>query len=224
MNFENCLERLRKEYGKSNAEIEKILGLSNGYISKINENPGKLLLALSKEGISTDWFLTGNGEMFLPGQGMPLENDPKSGFKRIPVYSKSELPEESFIVPLLDQKLSAGSGSYLPEEDVVTALVHVPASLSRYGKNIKALAVDGDSMYPTLSRGDMVVCDTCGWSGEGIYALQMGGDGFVKRLTKRPGKIVIISDNPKYPPQEEPEESEDIHIIGRVHCAIKEME
>jgi phage repressor protein C with HTH and peptisase S24 domain len=70
----------------------------------------------------------------------------------------------------------------------------------------------------------MVVCDSCGWSGEGIYALRMSGAGFVKRITKRPGKLVIISDNPKYPPQEEPEESEDIEIIGRVHCAITKIE
>ena len=52
----------------------------------------------------------------------------------------------------------------------------------------------------------------------------MIGSDFVKRLTKRPGKIVIISDNPKYPPQEEPEESQDIQIIGRVHCAITKVE
>jgi phage repressor protein C with HTH and peptisase S24 domain len=52
----------------------------------------------------------------------------------------------------------------------------------------------------------------------------MSGAGFVKRLTKVPGKLIIISDNPKYPVREEPEESEDIQIIGRVHCAIKEME
>jgi len=225
MKFDDCLERLRKEHKKSNAEIEKMLGLSNGYISKVNDNPGKLMVALYENGISTDWFLTGKGDVYLPGQGTPLENDPKlGGFKRIPVYSKSELPEGSFIVPLLDQRLSAGSGSYLPESDEATALVHVPAYLSRFGKNIKALAVDGDSMYPTLSRGDMVVCDSCGWSGEGIYALRMSGTGFVKRLTKAPGKLVIISDNPKYPIREEPEESEDIQIIGRVHCAIKELD
>jgi phage repressor protein C with HTH and peptisase S24 domain len=70
----------------------------------------------------------------------------------------------------------------------------------------------------------MVVCDSGGWSGEGIYAVRMGGSGFVKRITKAPGKIVIISDNPKYPAREEPEESEDIKIIGRVHCAITKVE
>jgi phage repressor protein C with HTH and peptisase S24 domain len=70
----------------------------------------------------------------------------------------------------------------------------------------------------------MVVCDSGGWSGEGIYAVQMGGLGFVKRITKAPGKIIIISDNPKYPAQEESEESDDFKIIGRVHCAITKVE
>jgi hypothetical protein len=71
MNFENCIERLRKYYKYSNAEIEKFLGLSNGYISKIEKNPGKLLLALNEKGLSMDWFLTGKGSMFLPTTDSP---------------------------------------------------------------------------------------------------------------------------------------------------------
>jgi phage repressor protein C with HTH and peptisase S24 domain len=181
----------------------------------------------AKFSVNLSWFMYGTGEPFVSTsekQERFLKNLSKAGSKQISVYSETDLPEGSFVVPLLDQRLSAGGGSYLPEEDEIKALVHVPAYLSRFGKNIAALTVDGDSMYPTLSRGDMVVCDSCGWSGEGVYALKMSGEGFVKRLTRRPGKLVIISDNPKYPTQEEPEESEDIQIIGRVHCAIKEME
>jgi phage repressor protein C with HTH and peptisase S24 domain/DNA-binding XRE family transcriptional regulator len=140
------------------------------------------------------------------------------------LYNPSDLPEGSFVVPLLDQQLSAGPGATLPEGDDVKALVPVPSYLRQYGENIAALTVDGDSMDPTLHRGDMVVCDSCGWSGEGIYAIRMGGSGFVKRLTKAPGKVIIISDNPKYPPREELEGSEDFQVIGRVHCAIMKVE
>jgi len=142
------------------------------------------------------------------------------------VYTYADLKsnEKAFVIPLLNQKLSAGNGQELPQKDDTTALIPIPSHLAKYGKNLAALTVEGDSMYPTLERGDMVVCDSCGWSGEGIYALRMGGDGFVKRLTKAPGKLVIISDNPKYPPREEPEESQDYEIIGRVHLAIKNME
>jgi phage repressor protein C with HTH and peptisase S24 domain/DNA-binding XRE family transcriptional regulator len=140
------------------------------------------------------------------------------------VYHSSDLPEGSFVVPLLDQRLSAGPGAALPEADEAKALIPVPSYLSRYGKDLAALTVDGDSMEPSLHRGDMVVCDSQGWSGEGIYAIRMGSSGFVKRITKRPGKVVVLSDNPKYPPQEEPEESDDFAIIGRVHCAITKVE
>jgi len=145
--------------------------------------------------------------------------------KVIPIYSPNdiEINEKSFVIPLLDQKLSAGKGQELPDSDDVSVLIPVPSRLAKYGKNLAALTVEGDSMYPTLDRGDMVVCDSCGWSGEGVYALRMSGEGFVKRLSKAPGKIVIISDNPKYPVREEPEGSQDFEIIGRVHCAIKSM-
>jgi phage repressor protein C with HTH and peptisase S24 domain len=233
MNFQEGLERLRKYYKPTNAEIEKALGLSNGYISKIEKNPGKLLLALSEKGISTDWFLTGEGEKELSaglrkvGRGASVEPG-RAGVgslpRPIPYYKPGDLPEGSFVVPLLDQQLSAGAGAAVPEDDQPKALIAVPGYLRQYGENIAALAVDGDSMDPTLHRGDMVVCDSMGWSGEGIYAVRIGGSGFVKRLTKAPGKLVIISDNPKYPPREEPEGSQDFEIIGRVHCAIMRVE
>jgi phage repressor protein C with HTH and peptisase S24 domain len=179
-----------------------------------------LVKLASKYQVNLHWMLTGDGEKYVNEALFTTTN----GLKPLPVYQVSDLPEGAFIVPLLDQGLSAGPGAYLPEEDTVKALIRVPSYLSHYGDKIAALTVDGDSMYPTLHRGDMVVCDSLGWSGEGIYALRMNGAGFVKRITQRPGKYVIISDNPKYPTQEEPEESEDIEIIGRVHCAITRIE
>jgi phage repressor protein C with HTH and peptisase S24 domain/DNA-binding XRE family transcriptional regulator len=143
----------------------------------------------------------------------------------VPLYSEDDFADGGgFEVPLLHQKLSAGKGMQLPENDEADAFVRVPSHLKRYGKNLAALTVEGDSMYPTLDRGDLVICDSCGWSGEGVYALRMGGDGFVKRITRDPGKIIIISDNPKYPIREYKENIEDFEIIGRVHCAIKNLE
>jgi hypothetical protein len=151
---------------------------------------------------------------------------PGAHLGKVPVYSSADIEGNGkvFVVPLLDQRLSAGPGAALPEADEALALIPVPGYLRQYGENIAALTVDGDSMEPTLHRGDMVVCDSLGWSGEGIYAVRMGGSGLVKRLTKAPGKVVIISDNPKYPMREEPDGSEDFAIVGRVHCAIAKVE
>jgi phage repressor protein C with HTH and peptisase S24 domain len=219
--------------GKEFADSIDVLPQTVSDIERGKREPSKdvLLKLASKYQVNLHWMLTGEGEKYVNNKGIVTTNETTIAFpnkiKRgnpLPVYQESELPVGAFVVPLLDQRLSAGKGSFLPEKDEVRALIHVPAYLSHYGDKIAALTVDGDSMYPTLHRGDMVVCDSYGWSGEGIYALRMGGSGYVKRLTKKPGKIVIISDNPKYPFQEEPEESEDIEIIGRVHCAITKIE
>jgi transcriptional regulator with XRE-family HTH domain len=148
-----------------------------------------------------------------------------AGGHPVPLYSENDFADGGgFEVPLLHQKLSAGKGMQLPENDEADAFVRVPAHLKQYGKKLAALTVEGDSMYPTLDRGDLVICDSCGWSGEGVYALRMNGDGFVKRLTRDPGKIIVISDNPKYPIREYKDDIEDFEIIGRVHCAIKNLE
>ncbi|GAB6393548.1 MAG: helix-turn-helix domain-containing protein [Treponematales bacterium] len=143
----------------------------------------------------------------------------------VPLYTQDDFADgNGYEVPLLNQKLSAGKGVELPDKDEADAFVRVPARLKRYGKNLAALAVEGDSMYPTLDRGDLVVCDSCGWSGEGIYAIRMNGEGYVKRITHDPGKILLISDNPKYPIREYQEDIDGLEIIGRVHCAIKNLE
>ena len=69
MNFSKKIAELRDFFNLSNAGLEKKLSLSNGYISNIEkngtDNPGKLLVALSSIGISTDWFLADKGNMFV---------------------------------------------------------------------------------------------------------------------------------------------------------------
>ncbi|MDR1231136.1 MAG: helix-turn-helix domain-containing protein [Spirochaetaceae bacterium] len=63
------IEKIRTHFGTNHAGLEKILGLSNGYLGNIEkkgtDNPGKLLTALNEKGISADWFITGEGEMLL---------------------------------------------------------------------------------------------------------------------------------------------------------------
>ena len=214
---------IRREIGLNVKEFAESLGMEPTTVSSIESGkrePSKeVLLNLAiKYAISLNWIFTGIGTKNLV-EAVGTGTD-------IPIYNPTDIDKngKSFVIPLLDQKLSAGSGQELPDSDDVSVLIPVPSRLAKFGKNLAALTVDGDSMYPTLDRGDMVVCDSCGWSGEGVYALRMSGEGFVKRLSKAPGKIVIISDNPKYPIREEPEGSQDFEIIGRVHCAIKNME
>lgn len=45
------------------------------------------------------------------------------------------------MVPILDQKLSAGFGSDLPDNDTSNGLLSVPSYLSRYGTSVATLVV-----------------------------------------------------------------------------------
>jgi transcriptional regulator with XRE-family HTH domain len=220
-NFSDIFSKFRLKSGKSQREFAEMLGIPQttwaGYEQGKSEPKLGTLLALAEMG----YTIEGLG---VNGHSKRTATLSKHPGNPIPIYQSTELPVGSFEVPLLDQRLSAGQGVALPEKDETRALIRAPAYLARYGENIAALTVDGDSMEPTLHRGDTVVCDACGWSGEGIYAVWIGGFGFVKRITKAPGKVVIISDNPKYPAREEPEGSEDFSLIGRVHCAITKVD
>lgn len=76
----------------------------------------------------------------------------------------------------------------------------------------------GDSMEPTLMRGDLVMVDTSQTRinlSDQIWALTYGDAGMIKRL--RPlahGRILILSDNQNVPSFEV--DYEDIHVVGKV--------
>ena len=134
-------------------------------------------------------------------------------------------PDKTLLVPVLDQRLSAGTGQYVPDADEILEYVAVPAAMKKYGNNVCALRVSGDSMEPTLHSGEAVICDGNGYDGsEGIYALRLRGSGFVKRLQTDGKRIKIISDNPKYAVMEENAESDDIAIIGKIRYTVRRME
>ena len=59
--------------------------------------------------------------------------------------------------------------------------------------------VRGDFMYPTIDNGDIVVCDRGGYDGEGIYVIHVDNLAQVKRLLKKHGGVMVISDNARYP-------------------------
>ena len=225
----------------SQKEFAEKLGTSQGVISDIEHGrkgiSRNVLLALGTEfNINATWVLTGEGDMFLPRQisafktaEQTINSVNEALIKNAESIDETitppqELNQNDFVVPILDQSLSAGKGQILPDDDNPIGYIAVPKELKRYGNKLAAIYVNGDSMEPTLQRGDLVVCDSCGWDGDGIYALRMDGCGYVKRLARKPGKLVVISDNPKYETWEEPTESEAVSIIGRVHYTLKHVD
>ena len=248
MDISTQLKRIRQEMGKTQKELASELGLPQqtwaNYETGRSEPAMEIIFKLSEMGYTIHGFdgsageairetakKTGLSEEEVKRQAIehlhklaetypsdtPIDKLPKPDYKQ-------ELNQNDFVVPILDQSLSAGKGQPLPDDDNPIGYIAVPKELKRYGNKLAAIYVNGDSMEPTLQRGDLVVCDSCGWDGDGIYALRMDGCGYVKRLARKPGKLVVISDNPKYETWEEPTESEAVSIIGRVHYALKHVD
>lgn len=148
---------------------------------------------------------------------------PSPGREEGRLVSSSDITEDSFVVPLLDQAVAAGKSSSLGENDTITGYIRLPTRLRSYGLSLAALPVRGDSMYPTIDDDDVVVCDNGGWNGEGIYVIRLDGESLVKRLSKRPAGVMVISDNTRYPAFEVSEEAE-LDVVGRVRAVVKLMD
>jgi len=175
MNFAKSIEKIRTQLNVSTAALEKFLGLSNGYISNIEkngtDNPGKLLIALKEKGISTDWFLTGEGEMFRnqePESTAP-EKPAKTVFE-IPLLTKEHLlsfdPEKE--IPERERK--ANSGDY-PD----LTYIPVPMRVMEYSTDLRAAVAFDSRMAPIIRSGDIAIFEATGWGGNGIYLYRMGG-------------------------------------------------
>lgn len=122
-----------------------------------------------------------------------------------------------------DTAFSAGPGSLLePDpEPIGFQLIErqwLNAITTVSPDHLAVVRVSGDSMVPTLFDNDWVLVDRRQqrFSREGVYALHVGEDAWIKRLSLnlRERLIRIISDNALYPLQELPEH--EVVLIGRV--------
>lgn len=111
------------------------------------------------------------------------------------------------LVPQLAIGASAGAGANIDGEGVEAGFAFDPRWLRRLGADPKALtiiAVEGDSMAPTLNDGDDILVDSADAAArlrDGIYVLRMDETLMVKRVARLPvpGRISVKSDNPLYP-------------------------
>ncbi len=143
---------------------------------------------------------------------LPIKNE---AFGDMPII-EGDVPR-GLVIPILDQAVSAGYGKGLEDEGFPDRFITVPRDLARF-KALKALPVQGDSMSPTLHEGDLVVCDSGGWSGDGIYVIKTQESAYVKRVVLTSKGYTVISDNKAYPTYSE--SKEDVDIVGKVRCAV----
>ena len=162
--------------------------------------------------VEPGWLLTGIGRG--PGE--------KKG-KKTDVVNRQEYTE----IGRFDASFSMGPGALVAENPEPLGYWMVETQwlngITRSAPNSLAIVrADGDSMTPTLHAGDWVLIDKAQTrlSREGIYAIRVGDDVWIKRLSLnlRDKLVRIISDNATIPWQDIGED--DLHVIGRVVAIV----
>lgn len=182
MTLGNRIKHLREKNGYTQAEFGKLLGLSDKAVSTW-ENDLKIPRMSTLQNIA-DVFCVPTS--YLIGE---KDNKTHKGSVKIPVLGN----------------VAAGTPITAVQEYIDIAdsdtWEEIPEFLASTG-DFFALRINGDSMEPKMSRGDIVIVRQQSDVNSGEIGIVMTGDGEAtcKKIKKRPDGIMLISTNPKYEP------------------------
>ena len=220
------IERMMQalELGTQSALADE-LGVSRGAVSDAKSKdkiPAEWLLKLFRgHGVTPFWQETGRGAMHLDQRTVRETGED--------VAPGPEAEGEFDYVPMVKARLSGGGGSLETSGDVVGYYAFRRAWLAGKGdiRSMRLMRVTGVSMEPTLEDEDVVLVDLSQrdiLTGK-IYAVRIDDEIVVKRLDKRPGKLVLISDNRSFydPLEIAVGEQANVDILGRVIWMAREV-
>lgn len=213
--MKNRIKALRKALKLSQTEFAQKLGMTMQGIQKweygtVEIKLSSLNLISETFNVNPDWLLNGTGEMFLDNTSRQQEY---SDIISIPYY-----PEVS---------AAAGSGALVYDENTVKHLQISSAIINiSTGDNVCLINATGNSMQPVIDDKDLLLVDLSQKliTDEGIYVIRLDTTLVVKRVQKILNGIILISDNPQYPPREISANNfneNDAAVIGKVIAVIK---
>ncbi|WP_103095718.1 S24 family peptidase [Novosphingobium guangzhouense] len=197
---------LADERRVSLARLSAMLGKNSSYLQQFIRKGSPRKLEEQDRGMLARFFGVDESEL-----GQPKENS-FAPFR----------PEQSptwVDVPRLAVGASAGPGM-TPEAELAFDTICFSGrwlrSMGLQPDHLSTIVVSGDSMEPTLRDGDEILVDrTLRALRDGIHVVRSGDSLLVKRLdASRSGHVVLISDNPAYPPVTC--DASEIEVIGKV--------
>lgn len=129
---------------------------------------------------------------------------------------------EFVFIPYYTVALSAGNGSWVDSERPTHTLAFRRDWLATFVTSdvarLSVVKVTGDSMVGVFNDKDTILIDHGQTEPhDGLYAVRIGSEVFVKRVQRLPEKLQIISANPAYPPFEiSAQDADNFAIIGKV--------
>ena len=221
-----AIERLRQfvEYkGISKYQFYKATGLANGYLDRdgsIGSDKCEKILSQYPE-LSLEWLVLGVGDMLrdigtsIPAiqEQFPLQTDRTIGLQSIPLY---ELDATAGLVSLFDTKSRQVPISHLQIPDLP------PCD--------GALYVRGDSMYPLLKSGDIVLykeipngVQSILWGEMYLLSFTLDGEDYItiKYIQKGDNDrtVRLVSHNPHHSPKDIPADS--IRALALVKASVR---
>ncbi|GFK94454.1 HTH-type transcriptional regulator PrtR [Fundidesulfovibrio magnetotacticus] len=246
--FGERVRKAREVLGLSQQEFASKVGVSVTTIQ--NYEGGKLpkgehAISLAKcLGCSIDWLLTGAGEAFDPSKislDLARAGTLRAGDPLAKVVVASDQQEDNpviiecdtseiVMVPMVEARLSAGSGSFETGGDLGRHYAFRLDFLRRKGipSKMVLMRVAGDSMDPEIKDGDVVLIDqnqATPIPGK-LYAVGVEDMVYIKEVNAEPGKLVLSSYNKAYPALEvdaRGDLKDGIRIIGRAVWVGREL-
>lgn len=212
-------DRVRVELSKKRVSqqwLAEQVGVSQQAIAKVvngeTRSPKNILEIANALGVNAHWLKTGEG---LPDEQVVTK-----------LYSEEKDELHNLRVDLLDAELAANSSGIINKEysDILSRIYFTDEGVQRLlgrttTNGIYIFKVPTDSMSPTIMPNHLVFIDTNikQYIGEGIYAFNLNGESYIKRLQRLPtGIFRALSDNKLYEPFDITEELFDTaEIVGK---------
>lgn len=205
------LKLFRKRAGLSQRDVANALNITQGAVSAWEmgrNNPDiemiKQLAVLYR--VSVDDLIKSEPQQ-------PL-------WDNVNVELEPEISEKGILVPIV-ATLRCGWG-HNGEGFTVIKHVEVPPSYVRkWGRDIKIIVAEGNSMLPTIRPGDQLVCMPGDmWNNGNIVVVDVNDSDTVKRIYRaKDGGIDLVPDNKQFKTMHyslEDLQDLQIHILGRV--------
>mgnify|MGYP001305361341 FL=1 len=201
---------------RNDSELARALGITPQSVSGARKRgevpPAWIQSYAEKTGVCSDWLFFGRGPMRL-GETPPAPQPEAS----------APCDVDLILIPMVEARLSAGQGSLQTDGNSERSYAFRSDFLHRKGNpdNMVLMRVSGDSMQPEILNNDVVLLDqskTDILPGR-IYAVGFEEAIYLKRVDMLPGKVILKSANPAYPPVEldiRDQQRDAFRVIGQV--------
>lgn len=197
--------------GLNQTELARRVGVTQTSIYKLvsgNAHGSKHLHLIARVLGTTPAYLSGETD------------DPTEG--ALPAPTTADIAEHLELVEVASIDASYGMGGTFIGPHVDEKILHFPrAFIESITTSPPALLTwargRGDSMFPTIGDGDLVLIDRSNRDPreqDALWALTVGDLAMIKRLRIRGAKVTILSDNDRVPPDEA--HADEVNIVGRV--------